>query len=127
MVTHSSASPCAETPHVINSNNPNNLNKPNQSNLQRQSANRDQKRKRRKSSRQIRSRRLPLSDDVKRRAIAILNNQAIKAEIRSVIRYGLEINDPWTPDHVRRVEAGENILDNLRPQPQDAKNPETDQ
>jgi hypothetical protein len=60
----------------------------------------------------------PLSDDVKRRALAIINNKAIDAEIRGVIRYGYEINDPWTPDHVRRVEAGEYILVNLRPQPQ---------
>jgi hypothetical protein len=46
-----------------------------------------------------------LSDDVRQRALAILNNQAINAEIRGVIRYGLEIDDPWTPDHVRRVRS----------------------
>jgi hypothetical protein len=98
MVTHSSASPRTETPHANN---------------QKRSTNRDIKC--RPSGRQILPRRKPLSDDVRKRALAILNNQAINAEIRGVIRYGLEIDDPWTPDHVRRVEAGENILDNLRP------------
>src|SRR6185369_5559252 len=30
-----------------------------------------------------------------------------------VIRYGLEINDPWLPELVRRANAREAILDNL--------------
>jgi hypothetical protein len=102
MAKHSSASPRTETPHAKN---------------QTQSSNSNHKR--RQSTKQIRPRRQPrrpLSDDVKRRALAIINNKAIDAEIRGVIRYGYEINDPWTIDHVRRVEAGEYILDNLRPQ-----------
>jgi hypothetical protein len=104
MAKHSSASTRTETPHATHANN------------QTQSTNSTYKR--RQSTRQIRPRRQPLSDDVKRRALAIINDKAIDAEIRGVIRYGYEINDPWTPDHVRRVEAGEYIIDNLRPQPQ---------
>jgi len=32
---------------------------------------------------------------------------------RAILRYGLEINDPWLPELVRRVDAGETIVDNL--------------
>jgi hypothetical protein len=35
------------------------------------------------------------------------------AQTRVVIRYGLEINDPWRPELVRCVDAGETIIDNL--------------
>ncbi|HKY54173.1 MAG TPA: hypothetical protein VJM08_07710, partial [Anaerolineales bacterium] len=31
----------------------------------------------------------------------------------AIIRYGLEINDPWLADLVRCVDAGESIVDNL--------------
>jgi hypothetical protein len=30
-----------------------------------------------------------------------------------MIRYGLEINDPWLAELVRRAEAGESVVDNL--------------
>jgi hypothetical protein len=30
-----------------------------------------------------------------------------------IIRYGLEINDPWLPELVRGVDAGESIIENL--------------
>lgn len=100
MAMHGSASLRTKTSHTLNSNS----SKPSKRELKR------------KTSRQIRPRRLPLSDDVRRRALAILSNKAISVEIRGVIRYGLEINDPWTPEHVERVEAGENIIDDLTPQ-----------
>src|SRR5688572_15852361 len=38
-----------------------------------------------------------LSDALKRRAQSIINNKSIDAQTRAVIRYGLEINDPWLP------------------------------
>src|SRR5688500_416154 len=54
-----------------------------------------------------------LSDALKRRALSIINDKSIDAQSRVIIRYGLEINDPWLPDLVRSVDAGEKIIDNL--------------
>jgi hypothetical protein len=54
-----------------------------------------------------------LSDALKRRAQSVINNRSIDADTRAVIRYGLEINDPWLGDLVRRVDAGETIIDNI--------------
>jgi hypothetical protein len=55
----------------------------------------------------------PLSLDIKLRAESIIYNRSIDSTTRWIIRYCLEINDPCTPDFVRRVEAGENIADSL--------------
>ena len=54
-----------------------------------------------------------MSDALKRRAQSIINNTSLDPQSRAVIRYGLEINDPWLPELVRRVDAGESILDCL--------------
>lgn len=54
-----------------------------------------------------------ISDALKRRAQSVINNRSIDADTRAVIRYGLEINDPWLGDLVRRVDAGETIIDDL--------------
>ena len=54
-----------------------------------------------------------ISDALRRRAQSVINNKSIDAETRAIIRYGLEINDPCLPELVRRVDAGENIIDNL--------------
>jgi len=48
-----------------------------------------------------------LSDALKRRAQSVINNRSIDADTR------LEINDPWLGDLMRRVDAGETIVDNL--------------
>ena len=40
-----------------------------------------------------------------------MNDSSIDADARAVIRYSLEINDPWLADLVRRVDAGETIID----------------
>jgi hypothetical protein len=53
------------------------------------------------------------SDALKRRAQSIITDKTIDAETRVIIRYGLEINDPWLGDLVRCVDAGESIIDNL--------------
>ena len=50
---------------------------------------------------------------LKRRAQAVLNDQSIDPQTRAIIRYGLETNDPWLAELVRRADAGENIVDNL--------------
>ena len=54
-----------------------------------------------------------ITDALKRRAQSVINNKSIDAETRAIIRYGLEINDPWLADLVRRVDAGETLIDNL--------------
>jgi hypothetical protein len=62
-----------------------------------------------------------LSDALKRRAQSVINDKTIDAETRAIIRYGLEINDPWLPDLVRSVDAGESIIDNLYVQSSEEK------
>jgi len=54
-----------------------------------------------------------LSAVIKRRAQSLINDKTIDGPSRAIIRYGLEINDPWLPELVRRVDAGETIVDNL--------------
>ena len=54
-----------------------------------------------------------LSDAIKRRAQSIIDDKSIDAETRAIIRYGLEINDPWLADLVSSVDAGESIINNL--------------
>lgn len=54
-----------------------------------------------------------LSDALKRRAQSVINDKSIDAQTRAVIRYGLEVNDPWLPALVRCVDAGESIIDNF--------------
>ena len=50
---------------------------------------------------------------LKRRAQAILNDKSIDPQSRAIIRYALEVNDPWLARLVRRADAGEAIVDNL--------------
>ncbi|HEX3251962.1 MAG TPA: hypothetical protein VHS05_21175 [Pyrinomonadaceae bacterium] len=50
---------------------------------------------------------------LKRRAQAVLNDKSIDAQSRAIIRYALEINDPWLAELVRRADAGEPIGDTL--------------
>jgi hypothetical protein len=54
-----------------------------------------------------------LSDVLKRRVQSVINDKSIDAQTRAILRYGLEINDPWLPDLVRCVDAGESIIDNF--------------
>ena len=44
---------------------------------------------------------------LKRRAQAVLNDRTIDARSRAIIRHGLETNDPWLAELVRRADAGE--------------------
>src|SRR5829696_6223784 len=50
---------------------------------------------------------------LKRRAQAVLNDRTIDAQSRAIIRYGLETNDPWLAELVRRADAGETIIDTI--------------
>ena len=47
---------------------------------------------------------------LKRRAQAVLNDRSIDAESRAIIRYALEVNDPWVAKLVCRADAGESIV-----------------
>jgi hypothetical protein len=48
---------------------------------------------------------------LKRRAQAVLNDKSIDPQSRAIIRYGLETNDPWLAELVRRAEAREPIVE----------------
>jgi len=50
---------------------------------------------------------------LKRRAQAVLSDKSIDPQSRAIIRYALEVNDPWLARLVRRADAGEAIVDNL--------------
>ena len=54
---------------------------------------------------------ITISDAVRRRAESVINDRAIDARWRAVIHYGLETNDPWLGDLVRRADAHETIID----------------
>ena len=54
-----------------------------------------------------------VTNSIKRRAQLIIEDRSIDGGTRAIIRYGLETNDPWLADLVRRVDAGETIVDNI--------------
>jgi hypothetical protein len=54
-----------------------------------------------------------LSRALKRRAQYLINDRWLDAETRAIIRYGLEINDPALSELVRRVDAGESIVERI--------------
>ena len=54
---------------------------------------------------------ITVSDALRRRAQAVINNRSTDPQWRSIVRYALEINDPWLADIVRRAGAGEKIID----------------
>jgi hypothetical protein len=54
-----------------------------------------------------------VTDTLKRHAQSVINNRSIDPQWRNIIRYALEVNDPWLPDLVRRADAGETIFDTL--------------
>lgn len=64
-----------------------------------------------------------ISNALKRRAQSVLNDTSIDPQWRAIVRYGLETNDPWLGDLVRRADAGEPIIDtadfSLEPQSND--------
>lgn len=57
---------------------------------------------------------------LKQRAQAVLNDKSIDAQSRAIIRYAMEINDPWLAQLVGRVQTGENIAHtfDFSPQPE---------
>jgi hypothetical protein len=56
---------------------------------------------------------ITISDALRRRAQSVINDRRIDPQWRSIVRYALEINDPWLADIVRRASAGERIIDSV--------------
>jgi hypothetical protein len=54
---------------------------------------------------------ITVSDATKRRAESVINDRTIDPQWRTIIRFALELNDPFVAELVRRAEAGENIVD----------------
>jgi hypothetical protein len=54
-----------------------------------------------------------VSNSLRQRAQAVINDRSIDAQTRAMIRYGLEINDPWLAELVRGVDAGKTITDTI--------------
>ena len=54
-----------------------------------------------------------ISDALRRRALLVINDRRTDPRWRSIVRYALEINDPWLPDIVRRAGASEKIIDSV--------------
>jgi len=54
---------------------------------------------------------IKISDDLRRRAQSVINDRSTDPQWRSIVRYALEINDPWLADIVRRARSGEKIID----------------
>lgn len=54
---------------------------------------------------------IPVSGATKRRAEAVINDRTIDLQWRTIIRFALELNDPFLAELVSRAEAGENIVE----------------
>ena len=50
---------------------------------------------------------------LERRAQAVLSDTSIAPRSRAIIRYALEINDPWLAELVRRADAGETLSETV--------------
>lgn len=50
---------------------------------------------------------ITISEALKRRAQAVINDRSIDPQWRNLVRYALETNDPWLAELVRRSDAGE--------------------
>ena len=55
-----------------------------------------------------------ISNTLRRRAQSLTKDRSIDGESRTLIRYALEINDPYLSELVRLADAGESIVDALR-------------
>ena len=50
---------------------------------------------------------------LKQRAQAVLHDTSIDPQSRAIIRYAMEINDPWLAELVRRADEGETALETI--------------
>jgi hypothetical protein len=84
VLNHNSAVEREETPHTINST------QQNAANVKR-----------------------PIAVAYRRRAESVISDRSIDAPSRNLIRYALETQDPWLAELVRRVDAGERLVDTI--------------
>src|SRR5689334_1720253 len=54
---------------------------------------------------------ITISNALRRRAQAVINDTSIDPQWRNIVRYALETNDPLLPDLVQRADAGDRIID----------------
>ncbi len=54
---------------------------------------------------------ITVSDATKRRAESMINDTTINPQWRTIIRFALELNDPFVAELVSRAEAGEDIVE----------------
>ena len=54
---------------------------------------------------------ITVSDATKRRAESAINDKTIDPQWRTIIRFALELNDPFVAELISRAEAGEDIVD----------------
>ena len=54
---------------------------------------------------------ITVSDATKRRAESVINDKMIDPQWRTIIRFALELNDPFVGELVSRAEAGEDIVE----------------
>jgi hypothetical protein len=50
---------------------------------------------------------------LKRRAQTVLNDKSIDPQSRAIVRYAMEINDPWLAELVQLADAGETLIDTV--------------
>ena len=63
-----------------------------------------------------------IANALKRRAQAVVNDKSIDPQSRAIVRYALEINDPWLAELVRRADDGKAIVkESLEPNKADEK------
>ena len=55
-----------------------------------------------------------ISRSLRRRAEAVIRDGSVDAQSRALIRYGLEIDDPWLGELVSSAEAGESVSEKVR-------------
>jgi len=90
MLNHSSAVEREENPHATNSNQNNNSTGNNTPRFNR-----------------------CVAVAYSRRAESVINNRSIDAQTRAMIRYAFETSDPWLAELLRRVDAGESLVDTV--------------
>jgi hypothetical protein len=49
----------------------------------------------------------------RRRAESVIGDRSIDAQSRAIIRYALQTQDPWLAELLRRVDAGESLVDTV--------------
>lgn len=49
----------------------------------------------------------------RRRAESVINDRSIDPQTRAIVRYALETADPWLAELLRRVDAGERLIDTV--------------